>query len=150
MANVRGCNLPDDLYYLVEKHVWAKPMGGGLIRVGITAVAAKLSGGKLAAILAENQGCDRLVSCLQLCNDLSRLQLPDYDFPTATAGCQPAAIRTVRQTKQWVGCGEGELVGEVTAREDYDSPCGGSSHLAAIRAPGQLAGITAAVRCQQG
>jgi glycine cleavage system H protein len=50
MANVRGCNLPDDLYYLVDKHVWAKPMGGGVVRVGITAVASKLSGGKLAAI----------------------------------------------------------------------------------------------------
>ncbi len=50
MANVRGCNLPDDLYYLIEKHVWARPMGGGVVRVGITAVAAKLSGGKLAAI----------------------------------------------------------------------------------------------------
>ena len=50
MANVRGCNLPDDLYYLIEKHVWAKPMGNGVLRVGITAVAAKLSGGKLAAI----------------------------------------------------------------------------------------------------
>ena len=50
MANVRGCNLPDDLYYLVEKHVWAKPMESGVVRVGITAVASKLSGGKLAAI----------------------------------------------------------------------------------------------------
>jgi glycine cleavage system H protein len=50
MSNVRGCNLPDDLYYLIEKHVWARPMGAGVVRVGITAVAAKLSGGKLAAI----------------------------------------------------------------------------------------------------
>ncbi|MCX6054778.1 MAG: glycine cleavage system protein H [Chloroflexi bacterium] len=50
MANVRGCNLPDDLYYLIEKHVWAKPVGDGVVRVGITAIAAKLSGGKLAAI----------------------------------------------------------------------------------------------------
>ena len=50
MASVRGCNLPEDLYYLVEKHVWAKPVEGGIIRVGITAVAAKLSGGKLAAL----------------------------------------------------------------------------------------------------
>jgi glycine cleavage system H protein len=50
MSNVRGCNLPDDLYYLVEKHVWAKPLDGGVFRVGITAVAAKLSGGKLAAL----------------------------------------------------------------------------------------------------
>jgi glycine cleavage system H protein len=50
MANVRGCNLPDDLFYLIEKHVWAKPIDGGVVRVGITAVAAKLSGGKLAAL----------------------------------------------------------------------------------------------------
>ncbi len=50
MTNVRGCNLPEDLYYLIEKHVWAKPLDGGVIRVGITAVAGKLSGGKLAAI----------------------------------------------------------------------------------------------------
>ena len=50
MAKIRGCNLPEDLYYLIEKHVWAKPMGGGVVRVGMTAVAAKLSGGKLAAV----------------------------------------------------------------------------------------------------
>ncbi len=50
MTTIRGCNLPEDLYYLVEKHVWAKPMGEGVVRVGITAVAGKLSGGKLAAI----------------------------------------------------------------------------------------------------
>lgn len=55
MATVRGCNLPDDLYYLIEKHVWAKPMGEGVVRVGITAVAAKLSGGKLAAITVKTK-----------------------------------------------------------------------------------------------
>jgi glycine cleavage system H protein len=50
MADVRGCNLPEDLYYLIEKHVWAKPMEDGSVRVGMTAVAAKLSGEKLAAV----------------------------------------------------------------------------------------------------
>jgi glycine cleavage system H protein len=50
MATVRGCNLPEDLYYLLEKHVWANPIEGGLIRVGMTSVAGKLSGGKLAAV----------------------------------------------------------------------------------------------------
>jgi glycine cleavage system H protein len=50
MATIRGCNLPEDVYYLIEKHVWAKPMDGGVIRVGMTSVAGKLSGGKLAAI----------------------------------------------------------------------------------------------------
>jgi glycine cleavage system H protein len=58
MTTVRGCNLPEDLYYLIEKHVWARPVEGGVVRVGITAVAAKLSGGKLAAITvkAKNVG----------------------------------------------------------------------------------------------
>ena len=50
MRTIRGCNLPEDLYYLIDKHVWAKPIEDGLVRVGMTAVAAKLSGGKLAAI----------------------------------------------------------------------------------------------------
>jgi glycine cleavage system H protein len=50
MTTVRGCNLPEDVHYLIEKHVWAKPAEGGAVRVGMTAVAAKLSGGKLAAV----------------------------------------------------------------------------------------------------
>jgi glycine cleavage system H protein len=48
MANINGCNLPDDLYYYIEKHVWAKPMDDGTVRVGMTSVAGKLAGGKLA------------------------------------------------------------------------------------------------------
>ncbi len=50
MASVNGCNLPEDLYYLIEKHVWAKPVDEDVVRVGITTVAAKLSGGKLVAL----------------------------------------------------------------------------------------------------
>ena len=50
MSTIRGCNLPEDLYYFIDKHVWAKPVDGGLVRVGMTSVAGKLSGGKLAAV----------------------------------------------------------------------------------------------------
>ena len=50
MSDIRGCNLPDDLFYLVEKHVWAKPMEDGTLRVGMTAVAAKLAGSNLAGV----------------------------------------------------------------------------------------------------
>ncbi len=50
MATIRGCNLPQELYYLIDKHVWARSLEGGLIRVGMTSVAAKLAGGKLNAI----------------------------------------------------------------------------------------------------
>lgn len=50
MAVVNGCDLPEDVYYFIDKHVWAKPLDGATVRVGMTSVAAKLSGGKLAAI----------------------------------------------------------------------------------------------------
>lgn len=50
MATLRGCNLPEELYYLLDKHVWVRPIDGGLVRVGMTTVAGKLSGGKLTAV----------------------------------------------------------------------------------------------------
>jgi len=60
MGKINGCDLPEDLYYYVEKHVWAKPMGGPLIRVGMNSVAGKLSGGKLSAVTvrAKNIGAE--------------------------------------------------------------------------------------------
>jgi glycine cleavage system H protein len=60
MAKIRGCELPEDLFYNAEKHVWAKPMEGGLVRVGMTAVAGKLAGGRLNAVTvrAKNLGVE--------------------------------------------------------------------------------------------
>ena len=60
MAKIRGCELPDDLFYNSEKHVWARPMEGGLVRVGMTTVAGKLAGGKLNAVTvrAKNIGVE--------------------------------------------------------------------------------------------
>ena len=42
MSTVRGCNIPEDLYYLVEKHVWAR-RDGDLVTVGLTDVAQHLA-----------------------------------------------------------------------------------------------------------
>jgi glycine cleavage system H protein len=50
MANIRGCDLPENLYYYTDKHIWVKPLEGKLVRVGMNAVAAKLTGGKLTAV----------------------------------------------------------------------------------------------------
>jgi glycine cleavage system H protein len=50
MTVVRGCELPEDLHYLIDKHVWAKRLEGDLVRLGMTSVAAKLSGGSLNAV----------------------------------------------------------------------------------------------------
>lgn len=60
MGKIRGCELPEDLFYNAEKHVWAKPLGGNLVRVGMNTVAGKLSGGKLNAVTvrAKNIGAE--------------------------------------------------------------------------------------------
>lgn len=42
MPTVRDCNLPDDVYYIVEKHVWARKVGD-LVEVGLTDVAQNLA-----------------------------------------------------------------------------------------------------------
>lgn len=42
MSAVRNCNLPDDLYYLVRNHVWAR-QEGDLVVAGITDVAQNLA-----------------------------------------------------------------------------------------------------------
>lgn len=43
MAEVNGCNIPEDLYYWPEKHVWASPGEGGVVTVGVTDVAQSLA-----------------------------------------------------------------------------------------------------------
>ena len=42
MATVNNCNLPDDLYYIVESHVWAR-RDDGTVTVGISDVAQNLA-----------------------------------------------------------------------------------------------------------
>src|SRR6266511_3226509 len=42
MTQVNGCNLPEDLHYLVEKHVWARRENGHVV-VGLTDVAQSLA-----------------------------------------------------------------------------------------------------------
>jgi glycine cleavage system H protein len=45
MATVRGCNIPEDRYYWVEKHAWAMPETDGTVKIGITDVAQHLAKG---------------------------------------------------------------------------------------------------------
>jgi glycine cleavage system H protein len=44
MADIRSCTIPEDLYYLVEKHVWARRVGD-LVEVGLTDVAQNMAKG---------------------------------------------------------------------------------------------------------
>jgi glycine cleavage system H protein len=42
VTTVRGCNIPEDLYYLVDKHVWAR-RDGDVVTVGLSDVAQHLA-----------------------------------------------------------------------------------------------------------
>jgi glycine cleavage system H protein len=44
MPNVRGCNLPDDLLYDVENHIWFSEQGDGNVKLGMTTVATAMAG----------------------------------------------------------------------------------------------------------
>lgn len=45
MAIVRGCNIPEDRFYWVEKHAWATLETDGNVKIGITDVAQHLAKG---------------------------------------------------------------------------------------------------------
>jgi glycine cleavage system H protein len=49
MAQVRGFNIPEDRYYWVEKHTWARPEEDGTVTIGITDVAQNLAKGIINA-----------------------------------------------------------------------------------------------------
>jgi glycine cleavage system H protein len=55
MPSVRGCNLPDDLLYDVDNHIWFKEMGDGTVKLGMTAVATAMAG-KLVAFTPKRVG----------------------------------------------------------------------------------------------
>lgn len=43
MAEVRGCNIPEDLYYWPEKHIWVRLEDAGTLLIGVTDVAQNLA-----------------------------------------------------------------------------------------------------------
>lgn len=47
MTAVLGCDIPEDLYYLIEKHVWAR-RESDLVTVGLTDVAQNLAKGVIS------------------------------------------------------------------------------------------------------
>ena len=55
MPSVRGCNLPDELLYDVDNHVWFQEQGDGTVKIGITAIAAAMAG-KLVAFTPKKAG----------------------------------------------------------------------------------------------
>ncbi len=44
MPTVKGCNLPDDLLYDVDNHIWFREMDDGTVKLGMTTVATAMAG----------------------------------------------------------------------------------------------------------
>lgn len=55
MPIVRGCNLPDDLFYDVPNNLWYRPEGDGTYTVGMTMIATGMAGA-LVAFTAKKAG----------------------------------------------------------------------------------------------
>jgi glycine cleavage system H protein len=55
MATAHGCHIPEELYYLVEKHVWVRIEADTSVTIGITDVAQHLAG-KVIAVSPKKVG----------------------------------------------------------------------------------------------
>jgi glycine cleavage system H protein len=55
MPIVKGCVLPDDLFYDVERQVWYRELLGGLVEVGVTSVAVAMAG-TIVAVTSKRGG----------------------------------------------------------------------------------------------
>jgi glycine cleavage system H protein len=55
MATANGCNIPEELYYLVDKHVWVRLEADASVTIGITDVAQHLAG-KVIAVSPKKVG----------------------------------------------------------------------------------------------
>lgn len=64
MAVIRGCELPEDLFYWIERHVWVRPpeVEGGTARLGITPSGFKLAGGKVVALTPRHKSIGQSIA----------------------------------------------------------------------------------------
>jgi glycine cleavage system H protein len=55
MTVVRGCNIPEGLYYWIEKHVWVRDDGDDVLTLGITDPAQHLAS-RVVAVTTKKVG----------------------------------------------------------------------------------------------
>ena len=58
MSEVKGCALPDHLFYDVPNHIWYEPLADGRIRMGMTSVAIGLADNRIFAFTPKRPGRD--------------------------------------------------------------------------------------------
>ncbi|MBX0330918.1 glycine cleavage system protein GcvH [Oscillochloris sp. ZM17-4] len=49
MSTANNCNVPEELYYVVQEHVWVRPEDDGTITIGMTDAAQNLAGSIVTA-----------------------------------------------------------------------------------------------------
>jgi glycine cleavage system H protein len=55
MTEVRGCRIPEELYYWIDKHVWVRDEGDDLLTIGITDPAQHLAA-RVVAVTTKKVG----------------------------------------------------------------------------------------------
>ena len=55
MTDVRGCDIPEDLYYWIEKHVWVRDDGDEVLTIGVTDPAQRLAA-RVVAVTTKKVG----------------------------------------------------------------------------------------------
>lgn len=80
MATINGCEVPENLYYFLEKHCWALPLGDGKVRVGMTIVATKMAG-NLTAVTPRSK---KIGSELERGKSIGTMESSKYVGPVPT------------------------------------------------------------------
>jgi glycine cleavage system H protein len=55
MTEIRGCAIPEELYYWIEKHVWVRDDGDEVLTIGVTDPAQHLAA-RVVAVTAKRAG----------------------------------------------------------------------------------------------
>jgi glycine cleavage system H protein len=94
MAKVRGCEIPEDLYYFLEKHCWAKLAEDGKVRVGMTVAATKMAG-NLTAVTPRSKNIGKE---LERGKSIGTMESSKYvgPIPTPVKGVLVAVNETVK------------------------------------------------------
>ena len=132
MPSVRGCNLPDDLLYDVDNHIWFSEVGDGTVKLGMTAVATAMAG-KLVAFTPKKVGRD-----IRAGKSCATLESGKWVGPAkSAAGGEVVAVNEAMVGDPSIANSDpyeaGWLI--VLKPEDWDSVKGGLVTGAAVAAP---------------
>ena len=110
MSKYNGCEIPEDLYYLVEKHCWARPLDNGHVQVGVTIVATKMAG-QLTAVTPRSK---RIGQEIERGKSIGTMESSKYVGPIPTPvtgtlvtvneaiGANPNIVTTDPYGKGWI------------------------------------------------